>query len=483
MWRTAEPRANPAGVTAVPRSFLALARASYDAVAPLARRWLPAPVKRRLYGLVGPIETALRSAPPAPDLLRATAPLLAAESFAQGPIVLVNNGLAWGGAERQLVNTVRGLEARRSRPVYVRCEKLGEHPDYDFYRPALDGAAADVANMMALSEAEALLRERFAADALSEAQRAIAWLPTDVRERIWRLMGEFAALRPRVVHGWQDAPSIEAGFAARLVGAPRVVLSARNLSPPNFAHHRPHMRPAYLQLAACDDVVFLNNSEAGARDYARWLGMAPGRIQVLRNGFDAATLRISDGAAFRQALGIPAEAPLVGSIFRFYDEKRPALWVETASAIARRAPLAHFAVCGAGPLLGDARARAARLGFADRFHTPGPVHDVAEALSAFDLLLLTSKHEGTPNVILEAGAMGVPAVTTPAGGAAETVLDGVTGRIVDTHDPEELARAAAAILNDAAFRVRCAAEAPAFVERRFGLSRMIDETLALYRLD
>jgi glycosyltransferase involved in cell wall biosynthesis len=462
-----------------------LADAAYEHVSPIARRWLPASVKRRFFGLVGAIEVALAAgrtrAPIRP--LRDAAPLLGPHAFADGPILLVNNGLAWGGAERQLVNTILGLEARQDRPLRLICQKLGEQADYDFYLPALSTTRCAPRNMATFSEARARLSSEFGADTMQSSDETIAWLPTDVRERIVSLMCDIATLRPAVVHAWQDALSIEAGYAAALVGVPRIVLSARNLAPTNFAYHRPYMRDAYLQLVQCRNVVLLNNSEAGAASYAHWLGLEAERIQVLRNGLDFSAIQGGDRTEIRAALAIPPDAPVIGSVFRFYEEKRPMLWIDTAAQIAAALPEAHFVVYGAGPLLADARARAQRLGISERLHTPGAASNAASAIVAFDLFLLTSMHEGTPNVILEASALGAPVVATAAGGSVEAVLDSVTGRVLDADHPEPLADAALALLRDASFRARCVSEAPRFMQERFGLARMIDETCTIYGLD
>lgn len=457
------------------RILFDLAGAVYDRAAPLARRWLPAPIKRRLFGLVGGIEARLdqgRSRAPAPALSDA-APLLAPDAFT-GSIVLVNNALAWGGAERQLVNTILGLEARLGEPVTLLCQKLGEHVDYDFYKPALARMRGDARNMSALTEARAGMSNEDA----SRISAQIAWLPVDVRERVVQLACDFITVRPRVVHAWQDALSIEAGYAAALVGVTRIVLSGRNLAPTHFAYHRPYMRDAYTRLAAHPNVRMLNNSEAGARDYATWLGLPAEHIRVLRNGFDFSAL--GDPQPICARYGIPSQAPIIGSVFRFYEEKRPLLWIEAAAQIAAARPDAHFIVFGVGPLLTEARALAALRGFGARLHTPGAQPDAATQAAAFDVFMLTSKHEGTPNVVLEASAHGVPVVLTDAGGASEAVMEGMTGYVTDDQ-PAALAARVLTILDDDQFRTRCAEDGPAFVRARFGLERMIDETLDAYR--
>ena len=78
---------------------------------------------------------------------------------------------------------------------------------------------------------------------------------------------------------------------------------------------------------------------------------------------------------------------------------------------------------------------------------------------------------------------GKPVLSTPAGGAAETFEPGVTGLVIDDPAPAAIAAQMASLLADEAFARRAAQRGPAFVEARFGLTRMIDETLALYGLE
>jgi glycosyltransferase involved in cell wall biosynthesis len=100
--------------------------------------------------------------------------------------------------------------------------------------------------------------------------------------------------------------------------------------------------------------------------------------------------------------------------------------------------------------------------------------------SLFDVVLLTSAVEGLPNTLIEAQAAGRPVTTTDVGGASEAIIDGVTGILVRERSPQALAAAVLSILADPAWGLRASTEAPAFVARRFGLDRLIDETLAIY---
>jgi glycosyltransferase involved in cell wall biosynthesis len=229
----------------------------------------------------------------------------------------------------------------------------------------------------------------------------------------------------------------------------------------------------------------INNSTAGALDYARWLGISPTRFVIKRNGLDTMTIvrRPSDAVAdLRKRLGIPAQAEIVGSMFRFHNEKRPHLWVETASEIAKRRPRCHFVIFGDGPLRQDTEALGERLGLTDRLHCPGTIADAALGLSLFDVFLLTSRFEGTPNTVLEASCLGIPVVATDAGGTRETINHGVTGLLATQAAAGEIAAQVIEILSSPQWRSQVTAEGPAFVERCFGLKRMISETFALHNL-
>jgi glycosyltransferase involved in cell wall biosynthesis/2-polyprenyl-3-methyl-5-hydroxy-6-metoxy-1,4-benzoquinol methylase len=458
------------------------------AARPVARRLLPMALKQRVARLVAALEvqqgdiTARRFAE-RPVMLCDLPPLLGPQAFADGPIILVNNALAWGGAERQLVTTLRSLDGRTGKPLGLLCMRLGAGPDYDFFVPALQNFDGILRNAIDIGEARRLLAAAAPADALARARTAIGWLPNEVQDEIERLAGDFAQLRPAVVHAWQDSLSIAAAYAARIVGVPRVIVSARNVSPPNFAYHRPYMANAYREVASIPEIVMLNNSAAGAADYASWLGLPGNRIRVLRNGIDPGAFippAPRTRERLRAALGIPETAPVIGSVFRLYDEKQPLLWVETAALVARARPDCHFVIVGAGPLRGAVLKRAHQGGFAERLHCPGTSAEASGYLSIFDVFLLTSRAEGTPNVVLEASLAGVPVVATAAGGTAETIDDGVTGLLVRDASAATLAARLLEVLDDAAWRESVEEAGPAFVNRCFGLERMVEETLAVY---
>ncbi len=397
-----------------------------------------------------------------------------------GRVLLVNAGLAAGGAERQIVNTLIGLrDSGQCESVTLLAEYIGHAPNLDFFLPELQSQGIVVTQ---IPRTVSLAR-----DGLSSLPSSIATLVADLPgalvEEILNLVEEFQVRRPSVVHAWQDSTSIKAGVAAVIAGVPRIVLASRNVTPVNFAYYQEYMQTAYRALATLECVTFLNNSEAGAEDYTRWLSLAPERFAVVRNGVDLTNVvrpERSEIEIYRNALGIPDGALVVGSIFRFWAEKRPMLWLESADEIARARPDVHFLIIGEGPMRAEMEAFIHSRGRDANFHLPGARPAVALPLSAMDMFLLTSAFEGTPNVILEAQWLGLPVVATDAGGTRESFAQGISGELAELPDARDIARLVLRYLNNPEDRACAAEHAPAFVRGTFGLRRMVRETLALY---
>lgn len=399
-----------------------------------------------------------------------------------GRVLLVNSGLAAGGAERQIVNTLIGLRnSGQCESVALLAEYIDHAPNLDFFLHELVAQGIEVSQVqhaIALSD-DGLL------SLPSPIAELVADLPGHIVEEMLNLVEEFRTRRPSIVHAWQDSTSIKAGIAAVIAGVPRIVLSSRNVTPPNFAYHQDYMRPAYRALATLGCVTFLNNSDAGAADYTRWLGLLPGRFAVLRNGVDLTYLKRSESAeiaSYKRALGIPDQAPVVGSIFRFWAEKRPMLWLEAAAKIAQEYPDAHFLVIGDGPMRPEMKAFILAHGLTDKVHLPGTRPDVALPLSAMNIFMLTSKFEGTPNVILEAQWFGIPVVATDSGGTRESFAQGVTGELAEVADARMIANLALHFLKNPSAQARASRQGPDYVSAQFGLHRMISETLSIYGL-
>jgi len=256
-------------------------------------------------------------------------------------------------------------------------------------------------------------------------------------------------------------------------------MSARSLPPfnlpdssfpnkgPNYYYNNRFVRLNYSDLLLDDRVYLCHNSQNGLEKYVEWLGGFANKMLILRNGFD---LEIFEHTT---AQTISNEVFNIGVVFRFVEVKQPFLWLDVAKkVIGSTDKKVRFTMVGDGPLLNDSIEYAKMLGIDQYVDFKGYREDVVEILSSFDLFLLTSLIEGLPNVLIEAQAMGVPVVSTDAGGASETFVQGDSGYLVKPPTAEKLSEAVLKILSDEEFQKSASVVAMEHVKNHFSLQTM-----------
>jgi glycosyltransferase involved in cell wall biosynthesis len=218
------------------------------------------------------------------------------------------------------------------------------------------------------------------------------------------------------------------------------------------------------------------NSEQPRRRASRTLAA---RHVVIHNGVEP--LRATRTRAdVRRTLGLPENAPVVGSVGRLVPAKNYPLMLQVALDVLRTHPETTFLVVGGGLLETELRARVRHLGLERRVWFTGERDDVADLMSALDVFLLTSNREGMPNAVMEAMTVGLPCVVTDAGASAELVVHGETGYVCPIGDRDGLVASVCRILDDAATRNRFAANGRARMASDFAPERMAAATGALY---
>lgn len=406
------------------------------------------------------------------QLSKARSEGLQQRSLQRSGVLMMIGSLGPGGAERQLVATAKGLRESGETNITVACVNLAA-PSQRFFLPDLE--ASGIATAVVGSGGGSHTDPHLAA--------MVGRLPRELWE-IADFAQTITAQSPAIAHLWLDDINVKGGIAAVLAGVPRIILSQRSLPPTVFAFHQPYMREGYRWLAEAPGVTMINNSAAGARAYEAWLGLPRGRIGVVHNGFDfdenELALHRAGRASFRERFGVVPDVPLIGAVMRISEEKRPLLWLAIAAGIRVMLPEAKFLIVGDGPMRSQAEARAKQPDLAGSVHFTGHSKEAMTAIAAMDLLLLTSRVEGLPNVLVEAQFLGVPVVSTKVGGAIEAIDLGRSGICLEGTDPHEFARQIVRLLQDTPWLRTAGRFGAAFARTNFDMQRAVDETLAAY---
>ncbi len=409
-----------------------------------------------------------------------------------GKVVLLTGSLGAGGAERQFVTTATGLKAmsvqQRTLPdglalndVHVIARSLTDREDGAFYLADLQRAGIAVDAYREWPDFGGDLTTSVARPTL----RALGFLPWSMAEAIIKLSDRLKAMKPAVVHIWQDGLVYAAGLAAVLAGVPRIVLSGRSTPPPDRRQrYLAEYDVVYNSLLQAPGVVLSVNSNYAAQRYAKWLGIDRPRILVSPNGVAPPSREgsVASHAKFSSFEAKVANASVtIGAVMRLDAVKRPLLWIDTAAAILARIPTARFIVVGDGPFRKRVLKRAVKLQVVDRCLFVGRTAEVGYWLEKMDLLMLLSEHEGMPNALIEAQLAGVPVVACAAGGASETFIPGRTGVLTSvTATPDEIAAEVAKLVSQPYLLRSMAADAKAWARQAFPVQRMLLNTLELY---
>ena len=278
-----------------------------------------------------------------------------------------------------------------------------------------------------------------------------------------RIVGRLRRRRPDAVMGARIAARSLAAFCGRLAGTPIRLMRWGSVPGAEGA------RWLFVERLA---TRFANRFIACAREVARQVErayhLAPGRVKVAPSVvefWDRAAL--PDRATVRRRLGVPPDAPLIGSVANLNWRKDHATLLRAFAAVrAERADALLFLV-GDGPLRGALESQARDLGLGESVRFLGMRHDVPAILAALDVYALPSIREGMSVALREAMWAGAPCVASRVGGIPEVVVDGETGFLVEPQDAEGLAARLGQLIRDRDLRRRMGEAGHASVARRF----------------
>lgn len=297
-------------------------------------------------------------------------------------------------------------------------------------------------------------------------------IPHRAYRREWRgYRDAIRSFNADVVHCHGYRPDLLAGWAALGLGIPRT--STVHGFTGGGRKNRLYEWLQLRALARFDGVIAVSRP---IRDRLIGAGVPEERIRVIPNALEPTPLL--EGSAARAALGIAGTGPVLGWVGRISAEKGLDVLIDAVPRL-RDLPWV-VAVLGDGPLRAAAEARAAACGIAGRVHWQGGVPNAARYFRAFDVFVLSSRTEGTPIVLLEAMAAGVPIVAARVGGVPD-VLDTESAVLVPPDDPAALATAIRQVLTDPGLAQRLATRAAYRVARDFAVPGWIEQHAAFYQ--
>ncbi|WP_049979581.1 glycosyltransferase family 4 protein [Halolamina rubra] len=353
--------------------------------------------------------------------------------------------LLQGGAEAKTLATVRGLD------------------DYEF----TVGYGAEYAEeQVAQLEADGIDTKQFP---LIRHYNPVTAVPAVVSLARYLRREEFD-----IVHTHSTEAGIIGRFAAALAGVPNVVHTVHGVP---FADDRNEALNQFVlaceRRAATHTDRIVTNADVIAEEYLeRGIGR-PEQYTTVYSGVDLAAFADAEPAE-----DLPGERPRVVMVGRLADGKGHGVLLDAVPSMDDFE--GSVCIVGDGPLYESLEAEIEERGMSEQVFLTGYREDVPQILAASDVLVLPSFREGTPRVITEAMASGLPVVATDIAGIPEQVEDGQNGNLVSTGDSAALAARMGDLVGDSELRERMG-EAGLERAERFSVEAMVEALDGVYQ--
>jgi glycosyltransferase involved in cell wall biosynthesis len=219
----------------------------------------------------------------------------------------------------------------------------------------------------------------------------------------------------------------------------------------------------------------------GIRKHLVSSGIPQERTAVIHSAIDLDRFRkVPDRQDIRRRMGYDPGEFVVGTIGHLAEHKGHGVLVEAAAQLSAGHNSLRYLIVGTGEREKALRRQIGAVNLEKVFRLLGFSEEVADILPALDLFVFPSlSGEGSPAVVKEAMACGLPIVASSISGVVELIHDGLEGLLVPPGDARALSAAILRFASDQSLRIQCGRLGQEGV-RRFGVDRMLDQTEALY---
>jgi glycosyltransferase involved in cell wall biosynthesis len=363
-------------------------------------------------------------------------------------IVFLIRSLYFGGAERQLLTLVNGLNKVLFDPIIL-CFYQGGELEAEFVKTGVPVIALE---------------------------KKGRW---DVFLFLFRLIKQIQILDPDILHSYLSMSNILAVLIKIIVRKTRIVFGVRyaymDLTKYDWLTRLVYKLEIFLSRFA--DLIIVN-SYTGKRNHIK-NGFASNQMIVIPNGIDTTQFYPSstERLEFRAKLGITAQNPLVGLVGRLDPVKDHSTFLKAAVRVLSKRPQVNFICVGDGdPAYHEELKHLTQcLGISEKIIWLEGQKNVRAVYNALDVCCSTSVGESFSNVIAEAMACSLPCVVTDVGDSALIVEK--SGVVVPVGDSQALAEGINKVLSlTAAERLLIGVKGKQRIEKEFSVLRMIERT-------
>jgi len=357
-------------------------------------------------------------------------------------ILYIINKLAIGGAERQLVELLKGLDKSRFNPLLVCLERGG-------------GFTEDVKALKI---------------PIYYIERKWRWDPLVV----WKLREFIKKNKINIIHTYLSLASIYGAIVGKLTKTPIVNSSIRKAS--SFGGY---YRNFLVKLSCKLSNIIISNSIAGVNYF---FNKKHNKIKVIYNGVDFSRFKISKNKyQIKKELGLSNFENIVSMVSRIEEGKGHLTLISSAKIILKYYPKTCFLIVGDGSLRPQLENFVHQQNLQKNILFLGFRKDIPEIFSISDVAVNCSDSEGISNAIIEAMAIGVPVVATDIGGNREIIINGETGFLIPPGSCELLSKAIIKLFKNKKFASQIAMNGKQLVKEEFNFEKMVKDTEELYQ--
>ena len=206
------------------------------------------------------------------------------------------------------------------------------------------------------------------------------------------------------------------------------------------------------------------------------------RVKVINNGIDInSPIKISrPGKIVRQSLGFNDSEKLVVCVSRLSYEKGLDIIVRAFPKLIEKDQSIYGVIVGDGPLKNEIKRLIEKVKMKDRLRLVGYSEHPGDYMQVADVVVLPSRSEGMPNVILEAMALGKPVVATDVGGVAEIISHNISGLVIKPENIDELIGSIIKILSEDEFSKKISDAALKEVKDKFSYVKRAKKIYDVY---